>query len=102
MTSDVDQWITALNTIGQLDVDTVIPGHGPVTNKEYLAVQRSMLMEWKTAVAVGVALGWSREETVGRVNFSERYPVDVGQGYMMDYIQNLNAGSLYDKLTAST
>jgi cyclase len=58
-------------------------------------------MEWKTAVAVAVAKGWSRDETVNRVNFADRYPVDIGQGYMMDYIQTLNAGSLYDKLTAT-
>jgi cyclase len=63
-------------------------------------VQRSILMEWKTAVAVAVAKGWSREETVARVNFTDRLPVDIGQGYMMDYIQTLNAGSLWDKLTA--
>ncbi|MEE9298706.1 MAG: MBL fold metallo-hydrolase [Acidimicrobiia bacterium] len=100
MTSDVDQWIGALETIGRLDVDSVVPGHGPVTTKEYLATQRSILMEWKAAVAVAVAKGWSRDETVDRVNFADRYPVDIGQGYMMDYIQSLNAGSLYDKLTA--
>jgi len=35
-----------------------------------------------------------------RVNFADRCPVDIGQGYMMDYIQTLNAGSLWDKLTA--
>jgi cyclase len=59
-----------------------------------------MLLEWEAAVAAAVAKGWSREETVERVNFAERYPVDVGQEYMMDHIQTLNAASLYDKLTA--
>ncbi len=101
MTSDVDQWIEALEVIGKLDIDSVVPGHGPVTTKKSLATQRSVLMEWKTAVAVAVAKGWSRDETVNRVNFADRYPVDIGQGYMMDYIQTLNAGSLYDKLTAT-
>ena len=34
--------------------------------------------------------------------FRDRFgPVDIGQGYMLDYIQNLNAGSLYDKLTGA-
>lgn len=100
MTSDVPQWLAALDTIAALDIDTIVPGHGPVTDKSYLAVQRSMLLEWEAAVAAAVAKGWSREETVERVNFAERYPVDVGQGYMMDHIQTLNAASLYDKLTA--
>jgi cyclase len=59
-------------------------------------------MEWKTAVATAVANGWSREETVARVNFKDRFsPVDIGQGYMLDYIQSRNAAALYDKLTGS-
>ena len=37
---------------------------------------------------------------MARVSLADRWPVDVGQGYMMDYIQTLNAGSLWDKLTA--
>ncbi|MEE8331294.1 MAG: MBL fold metallo-hydrolase [Acidimicrobiia bacterium] len=101
MTSNVDEWLVALQTIGELDVDHVVPGHGPVTTKAYLHNQRSMLMEWKTAVAVAVSKGWTRDETVERVNFADRFPVDIGQEYMMDFIQTLNAGSLYDKLTSA-
>ena len=100
MTSDVDQWVTALETIRALDVDRLVPGHGPITTTRYLDVQRAVLLDWKAAVADAVAKGWSREETVARVNFADRYPVDIGQEYMMEYIQTLNAGSLYDKLTA--
>ena len=102
MTSSVDDWLTALERIRTLDVDWIVPGHGPVVTKQYLDVQRSVLMEWKTAVAVAVAKGWTREEAVAQVNFKDRFgPVDIGQGYMMDYIQTWNAGSLYDKLTGA-
>jgi cyclase len=101
MTSDIDQWLAALDRIRGLDVDHVIPGHGPVTELGYLHTQRAVLLEWKTAVASAVAKGWSREETVERVNFADRYPVDIGQEYKMDYIQTLNAASLYDKLSAT-
>jgi cyclase len=100
MTSDVDQWVDALEFIRALDVDRLVPGHGPITTTRYLDVQRAVLLEWKAAVAAAVAKGWSREETIERVNFAERYPVDIGQEYMMSYIQTLNAASLYDKLTA--
>ncbi len=99
MTSDINQWVASLDVVRGLDVDHVIPGHGPVTTKKYLATQRAVLLEWLSAVADAVAKGWSREETISRVNFADRYPVDVGQGYMMDHIQNLNAASLWDKLT---
>jgi cyclase len=99
MTSDVSQWLAALEIIRSLDVDHVVPGHGPVTDLAYIDTQRSVLLEWAGAVAAAVAAGWTREETVERVTFAERFPVDVGQGYMMSYIQTLNAGSLYDKLS---
>jgi cyclase len=102
MTSNVEQWLAALERIGGLDVDRIVPGHGPVTTKRYLDTQRAVLLEWKSAVAVAVAKGWTREETIARVNFAERYPVDIGQGYMMGHIQTLNAASLYDKFTAAS
>ena len=100
MTSDVDGWLAALDRIAALDVDRVIPGHGPVTSTRYLATQKAVLLDWRAAVADAVAKGWSREETIQRVNFADRYPVDIGQEYMMDYIQNHNAGALWDQLSA--
>jgi len=102
MTSDVDQWVDTLEFIRALDVDRLVPGHGPITTTTYLDVQRAVLLEWKAAVAAAVAKGWSREETIERVNFAERYPVDIGQEHMMGYIQTLNAASLYDKLTGGS
>jgi cyclase len=101
MASDVDQWIGALNTIAHLDVDHVVPGHGPVTNLRYLQTQKAVLLEWKSMVASAVAQGWSRQETIERCNMRDRYPVDIGQEYMMDYIQEHNAGILWDKLSAN-
>ena len=103
MTSNVDQWLEALERIRQLDdVDYLIPGHGPVVTLDYVLTQRAVLLAWKSAVADAVARGWTREETIARVRFDDAFgPVDVGQGYMMDHIQNNNAGSLWDKLTAT-
>jgi cyclase len=51
---------------------------------------------------MAIAKGWSREETIARVSFAERYPVDIGQEYMMTYIQERNAGALWDTLSAET
>ena len=102
MTSNVDQWLEALETIRALDVDLVVPGHGPVVTLDYVQTQRAVLMRWKAAVADAVAKGWSREETIAQVRFDDEFgPVDVGQSYMMDHIQNNNVGSLWDKLTAT-
>jgi cyclase len=100
MTSDVEGWLAALERIRTLDFDILVPGHGPVTDRSALDDQRAILLEWKAAVAVAVAEGLSREETQARVNLKDRFPVDIGQEYMMDYIMSHNAGSLWDKMTA--
>jgi hypothetical protein len=52
------------------------------------------------AVADAVAAGWTKEETQARVKFPDLGPVDVGQEYMLEYVETLNAGSLFDKLTS--
>ncbi len=79
-----------------------MPGHGPVQSIKYVDRQRAVLLAWKGAVADAVAKGWTRDETIARVRFDDAFgPVDVGQGYMMDHIQNGNAGSLWDKFTAT-
>ena len=78
-----------------------MPGHGPVTDLKYLQTQKAVLLEWKSRVAAAVAAGWSREETIERVHMRDRYPVDIGQEYMMDYIQSHNAGILWDKLSTN-
>ncbi len=101
MTSDVEQWLRSLDRISALDFEALVPGHGPVTDRQSLARQRAVLLEWQAVVAAAVASGWSREETVARVSFADRCPVDIGQGYMMQYIQTLNAGSLWDKFAAT-
>jgi cyclase len=97
MNSDVEEWMTALDRIAGLDVDIVVPGHGHVTTLDYVARQRAVLFEWIHAVADAVAQGWSREETVARVTFADKWPVDVGLESMETHIQTLNAGALWDK-----
>ncbi len=101
MTSDIEQWLQALDRLRRLDIDHVVPGHGPVTTARYFDTQRAILYEWEAAVASAISSGWTREETVKKITFADRFPVDIGQGHMMEYIQTLNAGSIYDKLTAT-
>ena len=102
MTSDVDQWLTSLDIIRGLEVDHVIPGHGPIVDLSYVDTQRATLINWKAAVATAIDDGWTREETAARVKFPALGPVDIGQEHMLEYVETLNAGSLYDKLTAKT
>jgi len=83
-----------------LDFDHLVPGHGPIADRSSLDDQRAILLEWKSRVAAAVAEGLSREETQARVNLKDRFPVDIGQEYMMDYIMGHNAGALWDQMTS--
>jgi cyclase len=77
------------------------PGHGPVCTKKEIDVQKAFLLEWVTAVSVGVAKGWSKEECVERISFLDRFPVDIGQEYMGEHVTTHNVSALYDKLTGN-
>lgn len=97
MNSDVDEWLRALDRIAALDVDVLVPGHGPVTSPSAVLNQRSILLEWMQAVAEAVSKGWSREETVARMVDIDPWPTDIGLESMEEHIRTLNAGALWDK-----
>jgi cyclase len=97
--SDVTLWLTALDILSELDVDYIIPGHGPVCTKREINTQRALLHEWMSIVAGGVAKGLSKEECLGTLEaVKNRMPVDIGQEYMIDFVIKNNTYALYDKL----
>lgn len=99
-TSNLTQWLHSLDRLLEVDVDWVIPGHGPVCTKQEIYVQRAFILEWITQIAVAVAKGWSKEECLAKLGFADRYPVDIGQEYMLDDVTQNNINALYDQLTA--
>ena len=60
---------------------------------------KAFIYEWIAAVSVGIAKGWSKEECVEKISFLDRFPVDIGQEYMADFVNSNNVATLYDKLT---
>lgn len=97
--SDIKTWIESLDRLKKLDVDVIIPGHGPVCTKRALDEQKAFLLEWLAAIAAGVAKGWSKAECLERLTFKDRFPVDIGQEYMLDFVIQNNVSVLYDKMT---
>ncbi len=97
--SDINGWLRALDYISTLDVDTIVPGHGPVCTKREINAQRALLHEWMSIVASSLAKGMSPEETLEAVNgIKDRMPVDIGQEYMLDTVIRNNTNALYKKL----
>ena len=96
--ADPDAWLRSLDILNTLDVDYIVPGHGPVCNKEYIPKQSAFIREWVTAVAVGIAKGWSREECVQRISFLDRLPMDIGHEKSGPMVQQKNVERIYDFL----
>ena len=96
--SNIEQWIESLNRLKTLDVDTIVPGHGPVCDKTKIDVQISFLYEWLYAVSACVSKGMSEEECIKHIDFRERFPVDIGQEYMLDHVIENNVHALYRKM----
>ena len=98
-TADPDDMIKSLRFIDSLDVDYIVPGHGPVVGKSYLKKQAAVMYEWLEAVANGMAKGWDEDECVKNISFADRCPVDIGQSEAMDYIQTNNVRVCYRYLS---
>ncbi|XAT62526.1 MBL fold metallo-hydrolase [Rhodobacteraceae bacterium Araon29] len=95
--SNIEQWISSLKKLKTLDMDTIVPGHGPVCDKSQIDVQISFLHEWLFEVSACVAKGMSEEECLKHINLRDRFPVDIGQEYMLDHVIKNNVSSLYRK-----
>jgi glyoxylase-like metal-dependent hydrolase (beta-lactamase superfamily II) len=96
--SNPDELFKTLDFLNNLDVDYIVPGHGPVVTKSAIFENKKFLYDWFAAVSDGIAKGWSKEECVKNINFAKRCPVDIGQADAMDYIQTHNVMVAYDYL----
>ena len=93
---DFDVLFKSLDFLQGLDVDYIIPGHGPVRGKECIAQNKQFIYEWLSTVGDAINKGWTREECIAKINFADRCPVDIGQPECMEYISTNNARVAYD------
>ena len=70
--ADIAALLKSLDFVETLDVDYLIPGHGPVVTKDYVKKQRAWVYEWLGAVGEGISKGWSVDECVANISFADR------------------------------
>lgn len=100
--ADPDAWLWSLDFLGTLDLDYIVPGHGPICKKDYIPKQSAFIREWVTAVAVGIAKGWSKQECMERISFLDRFPVDIGQESAGPMIQQRAVDRIFEFLHGRT
>ncbi len=65
-------WLEALDHLGSLDFEILIPGHGPLFHgKEQLQKVHVMVRTVIERVEAGIAEGWSLEQTQERIDLSD-------------------------------
>jgi cyclase len=88
-------WIQALETVQSWDVETVVPGHGPVSDPSALETMRAFLLEFVDAISVAVKRGESEEEVTSHLDFLPRFVVPPHLAAMAPKIQQAGISRAY-------
>jgi len=90
-----DGWLKSLKKLEKLDIDKVIPGHGPVCDKSHLKVMYDNVKYCIDSVKAAMAKGWSLKEIQEKVTFADRFP-PMGPGDAMAPMRHGNIAHLYE------
>ena len=102
--ADPWEWLQALESIGALDVEVIVPGHGEPCDKRYLAEQRQILENWIGVVEDYVRRGLSEDEAVAQpldvVGKIDPYPIGQRLFPISDNITERNIRNVYKHVIA--
>jgi glyoxylase-like metal-dependent hydrolase (beta-lactamase superfamily II) len=78
------EWLDALNKIGALDVDVIVPGHGDPCSKAYLKEQAQIVENWIGLIERFVDRGLSVEDALKEpIEVTKQDPYPIGQRLFM-------------------
>jgi cyclase len=102
--ADPWEWLAALEAIGALDVETIVPGHGEPCDKRYLAEQAQIISNWIGVVSEYVRRGLSEDEAVAEpldvVRNVDPYPIGQRLFPMSDALNERNIRNVYKHILA--
>jgi cyclase len=95
-------WIEALKKVQEMDIDTIVPGHGDLTEKsEASRMLVYFRRQWDTAARLR-RLGKSRDEVIGECNhLLDFYPMEPGTEETTGADFDGGIGRLYDEISRS-
>jgi cyclase len=104
----VDRWLATLDRIDGLDFDVLVPGHGELSTKAFVATFRAQMRELIDEVHAALLSGSSRDEATTTLRYPDRIhgaTKDWAVGYPDDIVESLQVrsiGQIYDQLAAGT
>jgi cyclase len=95
-----NQWLKSLKAYEELDVDIVVPGHGPVTDKSYFKKMYKIVKGCMDAVRAAIDKGMTLQEAQEWVTFDGILP-DMPRDESMAEVRRMNVTRLYEILKKS-
>jgi cyclase len=93
-----DKWLESLKKLQTLDVEKVIPGHGPLCGKAQIQTVYDNLKYCIDQVTAAIVKGWSLQEIQEKLTMFERFP-PMGPGDPMKQMRHESLAGLYKTLT---
>jgi cyclase len=95
-----EEWLKSLRRLQDLDIDKVIPGHGPLCDKAQLQVMYDNVRYIIDSVKAAIAKGLSLKEIQEKVTLADRFPPmgTPGAGDVMAPIRHQSLAHLYEVL----
>jgi len=104
--ADPWEWLAALEAIGALDVEVIVPGHGEPCDKSYLAQQAQIIHNWIGVVEGYVRRGLSEDEAVAEpldvLREVDPYPIGQRLFPRSDWVTEANVRNVYKRIAART
>ena len=91
------QWLKSLKEYEKLDVDKVVPGHGPVSDKSCFKQMYKIVKGCMDAVRAAIAKGMTLQEAQEKVTFAEIFP-HIPRDERTVAVIRMNVERLYDIL----
>lgn len=93
--ADPAAWLASLKKLADLDVDVVVPGHGPVCKKDYIEEQAGIVRQWIELVKSAIRQGLSVDEAVAKIVSPDPYPKQPGTPMTEAELHKANVSRLY-------
>ena len=92
------EWLESLDRFRRMDVEVVVPGHGPASGPEVFDEMKETVGEAIGRVRSAIDSGMSREEAGDRISFLDRVSVTEGFRSVADRLQRLFVERIYDQI----